>query len=93
MSFWDAFYAATPSVQVFMLLAVFGCVIAVTVSLFRLLQVWRADYVPGNVMFAIQEDGDLLHLTLHRDAPVSREKAVRLLAELSATKNGPTDMQ
>ena len=89
MSFWDVFYAATLSVQVLMLLAVFGCVIAVTVSLFRLLQVWRADYMPGNVMFAIQEDGDLLHLTLHRDAPVSREKAVRLLAELSATKKRP----
>ena len=89
MSFWDAFYAATPWVQAFMLLAVFGCVVAVTVCLFRLLQVWRANYMPGNVMFSIQQEGDLLHLTLHRDAPVSREKAVTLLAELSATKKRP----
>ena len=89
MSFWDAFHTATPWVQTFVLLAVFGCVLAVTVSLFRLLQLLRTDHMPAEMMFAIQQDNELLH----RRTTVSREKASRLPVEPSATKNGPTDKQ
>ena len=93
MGFWDVFYNASAGVQIFMLLAALGGFALPCYVLVRWLQIGRADYLPEDTLFAIRREGDLLHLTFNKDAPMPREQAVTLLADLSATKNGPTDEQ
>ena len=59
----------------------------------RWLQIGRADYLPEDTLFAIRREGDLLHLTFNKDAPMPREQVSGLRLELAATKNAPTDVQ
>ena len=61
--------------------------------LVRWLQIGRADYLPEDTLFAIRREGDLLHLTFKKDAPMPREQMSGLMLELAATKNAPTDVQ
>ena len=93
MGFWDVFYNASAFVQIFMLLAALGGFACPCYVLVRWLQIGRADYVPPNTLFAIRRDGELLHLTFNKDAPMPREQVSNLMLELTAAKNAPTDVQ
>lgn len=59
----------------------------------RRLQIGRADYLPEDTLFAIRREGDLLHMTFNKDAPMPRAQVSSLMLELTAMKNAPTDMQ
>ena len=93
MGFWDVFYKASAGVQIFMLLAALGGFALPCYVLVRWLQIGRADYLPEDTLFAIRREGDLLHLTFNKDAPMPREQVSGLMLELAATKNAPTDVQ
>ena len=93
MSFWDVFYNASAGVQIFMLLAALGGFALPCCVLLRWLQIGRADYLPDDTVFDIRREGDLLHLTFNKDAPMPREQVSSLMLELTATKNAPTDVQ
>ena len=93
MGFWDIFYNASAWVQIFMLLAALGGFALPCFALLRWLQIGRADYLPDDTLFAIRREGDLLHLTFNKDAPMPREQVSSLMLELTATKNAPTDVQ
>ena len=93
MGFWDIFYNASAWVQIFMLLAALGGFTLPCFVLLRWLQIGRADYLPDDTLFAIRREGDLLHLTFNKDAPMPREQVSSLMLELTATKNAPTDVQ
>ena len=93
MGFWDIFYNASAWVQIFMLLAALGGFALPCFVLLRWLQIGRADYLPDDTLFTIRREGDLLHLTFNKDAPMPREQVSSLMLELTATKNAPTDVQ
>lgn len=93
MGFWDIFYNASAWVQIFMLLAALGGFALPCFVLLRWLQIGRADYLPDDTLFAIRREGDLLHLTFNKDAPMPREQVSSLMLEFTATKNAPTDVQ
>jgi len=93
MGFWDVFYNASAWVQVFMLLAALGGFALPGYVLLRWLQIGRADYLPEDILFAIRREGDLLHLTFNKEAPMPREQVSNLMLELTEIKNGPTETQ
>ena len=93
MGFWDVFYNASAGVQIFMLLAALGGFALPCYVLVSWLQIGRADYLPENTLFAIRREGDSLHLTFNKDAPMPREQVSGLMLELAATKNAPTNVK
>ena len=56
-----------------MLLAALGGFALACHVLVRWLQIWRADYLPDDALFAIRRESDWLHLTFNKDAPMPRE--------------------
>ena len=93
MGFWDVFYNSTLIVQSLMLLAslaAFACPCYVVV---RFIQISREDYLPPDTVFAIRRNKEVLQVSFNRNAPLTHERTQDLLSDLSAIKNGLTDMQ
>jgi hypothetical protein len=93
MGFWDIFYNVSAPVQVAMLLTVFGMVAVPVYALIVWVRTRHLNSLPPDTVFAISRDGDLLHLTINRDAPLARDHLSALWLELAVEKNGPSDIR
>ena len=93
MGYWDVFYNSGLFVQSLMLLSVLAAFMCPCYVLLRFIQTSREGYLPPNTMFAMRWEGDLMHLTVSKQAHLSRPQVEGLMLELVAQKNGPTDNQ
>lgn len=93
MGFWDVFYNSTLIVQSLMLLASLAAFACPCYLVARFMHTSREDYLPPDTVFAIRRNKDVLQVSFNRNAPLTHEQTLDLLADLSVTKNGPTDMQ